>query len=336
VTTPEPARTQPNEVLRHVKTLASHLRIDTLKRALDVVQAMITGQSVNLSVLSGHLPEESSVEAKKRRAERAFRDEQLTGELFLSLMLPLLPPGKLLLSLDRTTWEHGSSPLNLLVLGVVLHGYTLPLVWTALPHDGNSSTEIRQELVQRLLKALPARRWKGLVADREFIGGAWFAFLRQQRIKRAIRIRKDAVVDGLRIDEWFGDLQVGEIRCLFDRAEVYGERMRVVATRSPAGDLVVIATDFAVWETLALYRQRWSIECTFGSLKTRGFDLERTGITQARRLERLFGLVILAWVACLRIGVWLAGQRPIKVKGHGRKALSLVRYGAETLINVLQ
>jgi len=75
-------------------------------------------------------------------------------------------------------------------------------------------------------------------------------------------------VDGLRIDDWFDDLQVGEVRTLFDRAEVYGERMRVV-----------IATDFPVWGTLALYRQRWSIECTFGSLKTRGFDLERTGIT---------------------------------------------------------
>ncbi|XLE15481.1 transposase (plasmid) [Deinococcus altitudinis] len=138
------------------------------------------------------------------------------------------------------------------------------------------------------------------------------------------------------MSEWFDKLQVEEIRCLFDRAEVYGKRMRVVATRSPAGDLVVIVTDFPVWETLALYRQRWSIECTFGSLKTRGFDLERTGITQAARLERLFGLVTLAWVACLRIGVRLAGQRPIKVKGHGRKALSLVRYGAETLVNVLR
>ena len=105
-------------------------------------------------------------------------------------------------------------------------------------------------------------------------------------------------MDGLRIDEWFGDLQVGKVRCLFDRAEVYGERMRVVATKSPAGDLVVIATDFRVWETLALYRQRWSTLCTFGSLNTRGFDLERTGITQPERLERLFGLVILAWVAC--------------------------------------
>ncbi len=94
MTTPEPARTQPNEVLHHVKAVAPHLRIDTLKRALDVVQAMISGQSVNLSVLSDHLPGESSVEAKKRRAERAFRDEQLSGELFLGLDVAALPTGQ--------------------------------------------------------------------------------------------------------------------------------------------------------------------------------------------------------------------------------------------------
>ncbi|XLE15319.1 IS4 family transposase (plasmid) [Deinococcus altitudinis] len=336
MTTPEPARFQPDEILRRFKTLVPHLRTDTLKRVVDVVQAMITGQTVNLSALCAHLPGTSSHDAKKRRAERALRDEQLTEEVFLSLLLPLLPTGKLLLSLDRTTRERGDAPLNLLVLGVIVNDYTLPLVWTALPHDGNSSTDHRLDLVKRLLKALPARRWKGLVADREFIGGAWFAFLREQGIKRAIRIRKNAVVDGLRIDEWFCDVQEGEVRCLFERAEVYGERMQVVATRSPVGDLVVIATDFRVQDTLKLYRKRWSIECTFASLKTRGFDLERTGVTQPARLERLFGFVILAWVACFRIGVWLAEQRPINVKKHGRKAVRLIRYGAESLTNALR
>ncbi|MBB6017430.1 hypothetical protein HNQ04_002695 [Deinococcus radiopugnans ATCC 19172] len=59
----------------------------------------------------------------------------------------------MLLSLDRTTWERGESPLNLLVLGIVLHGYTVPLVWTALDHDGNSGTVKCIQLVSRLLKA---------------------------------------------------------------------------------------------------------------------------------------------------------------------------------------
>jgi Transposase DDE domain len=152
------------------------------------------------------------------------------------------------------------------------------------------------------------------MADREIIGRDWLRFLRQR---------------------WFKNVQQGTLQCLVEKAYVYGEVIQVVATRSPTGDLVIIATDFGTWETWDLYRQRWSVECTFFSVKTRGFDLERTGVTQPARLERLFGLVILAWVACLRIGVWLETSRPIVVKVHGRKRVSLIRHGAEHLTNAL-
>ncbi|WP_161884417.1 transposase [Deinococcus alpinitundrae] len=297
---------------------------------------MITAQSVNHRDLATQMPGDSSLEAKKRRVERAVHDEQLTMQVFLALVLIHLPPGKVLMSLDRTTWEHGEAPLNLLVLGAVMHSDTIPLVWIALDHTGNSDTRARLWLVLKLLQALPATRWKGLVADREFIGAEWFRFLRRQGIRRAVRIRKDTILDELRADEWFDDLPPGEFRMIAEKTAVFGAWMRVVATRSPAGDLVIIATDFGVWETWQLYKLRWSLECTFGSLKSRGFDLERTGVTQPKRLERLFGLVTLAWLSCLRIGVWRHERHPIRVLAHGRKAMSLVRYGTEWFINALR
>ncbi|WP_084047240.1 IS4 family transposase [Deinococcus hopiensis] len=297
---------------------------------------MITAQSVNHRDLGPHLPGISSTEAKKRRVERAVHDEQLTAQVFLALLLAHLPPGKILMSLDRTTWEHGESPLNLLVLGAVVHGFTIPLYWVALDHTGNSDTRARMWVVSKLLEALPARRWKGLVADREFIGAEWFRFLRRKGIRRAVRICKDTVLEELAAETWFQDLQQGQFRMIAEKTQVFGERMRVVATRSPAGDLVIIATDFGVWETWKLYKLRWSIECTFSSQKMRGFDLERTGVTDKGRLERLFGLVTLAWLSCLRVGVWRHETQPIRVLAHGRRAMSLVRYGSELLHNVLR
>jgi len=59
--------------------------------------------------------------------------------------------------------------------------------------------------------------------------------------------------------------------------------MQVVATRAADGDLIVLATDLKVWDTWAVYRLRWSIECTFSSMKSRGFDLERSAVTHADR-----------------------------------------------------
>ena len=330
------AHPQGTELAQHFKVLAPFLRIDTIRRFVDTVLAIISAQSVTQSDLAPNMPRNSSIEAKSRRVERTMQDSQLTADLFLILMLTQLPKGKLLLSIDRTNWERGEASLNLLVLGVVVNGYTIPLVWTTLDHSGNSDTKARQWLILQLLKYLPAQRWLGIVADREFIGAAWFRFLRRCKIRRALRIKKSARINGLRAAKWFEDIKVNEFYCLAKKANIYGEVMQVVATRSPAGDLVLIATDFGIWETLQMYRQRWSIECTFSSMKTRGFNLERTGITQGKRLCRLFGLVTLAWVCCLKVGVWFDRIKPIKVLVHGRRAKSLIRYGAEQLRNALR
>ena len=309
-----PAFPHSTELAADFKRTVPFLRIDTLQRLIDIVLAMITAQNVNHLKLSPHMPGNSSVEAKKRRVERGVGDEQLTMKVFLALILTRIPPGKWLLSLDRTNWEYGESPMNLLVLGVVMDGYTIPLVWDALDHTGNSDTHTRMWLVSQLLRVFPASRWRGLVADREFIGAEWLRFLRKSGIKRAVRVKKNTLLDGLRASEWFDDIAPGQYRCLAEKAPVFGAVMQVVAR----------------------YRMRWSVECTFGSLKSRGFDLERTGMSDPSALERLFGFVVLAWLSCLQVGVWRAQHKPIKTLKHGRKAISLPAYGAQYLIDALR
>ena len=260
---------------------------------------------------------------------------QLETDVFLPLLISLLPAGKLVMTLDRTNWEHGQTPLNLLVIGVVLAGFTLPLAWVALEHGGCSDSATRQRLVARVLRVLPAKRWKALVADREFIGTQWFTFLRKRKIRRVIRLRADSVIDTLRAAVWFDDVQPGKLRCLFERGNVYGSVMQVVATRSADGDLIILATDVSIWEAWQLYQQRWLVECTFSSLKSRGFDLERTAVTAPARLECLFGHAVLAWLQCLKLGHWLDQLKPLPLLAHGRKAMSLVRAGAMHLQNAL-
>ena len=58
------------------------------------------------------MPGVSTPQAKKRRADRTFRDEHLDTGFFIALPVVHLLPGKVLLSLDRTNWEHGETPIN--------------------------------------------------------------------------------------------------------------------------------------------------------------------------------------------------------------------------------
>ncbi len=88
--------------------------------------------------------------------------------------------------------------------------------------------------------------------------------------------------------------------------------------------------------TLEVYRQRWSIECTFSALKSRGLGLEETHMVNAARIERLFGLLTLALMWMVRVGTWREEIRPIPVKKHGRKALGVAQYGWELLADALR
>ncbi|AFZ66657.1 IS4 family transposase [Deinococcus peraridilitoris] len=327
----EAALADPTKLGEVIKHHLPFLRRDTLQRLADVVTALIQARSTKHAQLALHLPGTVGAVSKLRRVERCLHDPQLDRDVFLKLLVPLLPDEKLVMTMDRTNWEHGEADLNLLVLGVVLEGFTLPLVWMALPHGGSSDTGVRERLVAQLLKVLPAKRWRVLVADREFVGAAWFTFLRRRGIKRCLRIRGDARIDDVRLDEGWGYVQPGQVVALLEKANVYGNVMQLVVTRTDAGELLALATDLKIDETRAVYRLRWTVECTFSTQKSRGFDLEASAMTRPDRLERLFGVVTLALAWCLRVGVWCHQQRPIKRKKHGRRAVSLVRYGLELL-----
>jgi len=72
-----------------------------------------------------------------------------------------------------------------LFLGIVYRGIAVPLYWLVLNKKGNSSTRGRIALVNRFVKIFgKARivRIVGLLADREFIGKKWFAWLSKEAI----------------------------------------------------------------------------------------------------------------------------------------------------------
>uniref|UniRef100_UPI003988B40F transposase n=1 Tax=Deinococcus radiodurans TaxID=1299 RepID=UPI003988B40F len=141
---------------------------------------------------------------------------------FIALLVVHLPPGKVLLSLDRTNWEHGETPINFSGAWSRVHGLHPALIWVHFDQSGNSHTYARMWLVLKLLRAWPAKRWLGLVADREFIGAEWFRFLRRQGHQRAIRIRQTDMLDDMNGKEWFEHVQHGHFHEIGERCSCSG------------------------------------------------------------------------------------------------------------------
>ncbi|MDP0561762.1 MAG: hypothetical protein QS721_05265 [Candidatus Endonucleobacter sp. (ex Gigantidas childressi)] len=85
------------------------------------------------------------------------------------------------------------------------------------------------------------------------------------------------------------------------------------------------------------YSKRWSIETMFANLKSRGFDLESTHMTNLDRMDKLMGLLTIAVACCVLIRHWCYGNtNQLPLNKHYRPVKSLFRLGLDRLRRVLK
>ncbi len=299
--------------------------------------AVVQAKTVNLASLVGMMEGKAQVDSFYRRAQRFFQGLRLADELVLKHALKLHPQKRYSLCLDRTNWKFGKLDINILTLAYAHEGVAIPLLWCLLPKTGNSNTQERSALLERLLKGLPVDRLEVLLADREFIGGEWFAYLCEQNLPFVIRVRKDALSDG-----WFGlfgffqHLPLGEHKVLKQRYCIFGVELGVAGARLTDGEYVIVVTNGSPKQALVKYAKRWQIECLFKALKSSGFDLEATHLKHLDRINTLLVVVSLAFLWALKVGEFVHCQlKPVPIKSHGRRQKSLFRTGLDYLRHTL-
>jgi hypothetical protein len=299
------------------------------------VMALITVRTVSLATLASVLNAAVEVASNEKRIKRFFGTISIEEEMLARCVLAWLPKEPYLLTLDRTNWQLGGVDINILMLGIAHEGMAYPLLWTVLPHAGNSDTQERLALVDRLLAFLSHQQIEALVADREFIGEDWFAGLKARRIAFVMRVKSNTRIASrgrtLSAGRRYNHLKLGEDYVCPKRCWVLGSRLWLAVTRAPDGDLLVLACTAQAELALARYARRWDIETLFGALKRRGFNLEDTHLTQAERLNTLLALLGLAFTWAYLLGTWLHQQRPLKLKKHGYAPKSLFKRGFELL-----
>ena len=102
-----------------------------------------------------------------------------------------------------------------------------------------------------------------------------------------------------------------------------------IERRRGAKEPMIVVSNFTFGNSLGMYRRRWEIETMFGCLKTRGFRMEDTHITDADKIEKLLFVLAIAFCWAYRSGDLRAVKKPIEIKTHGRKAKSLFREGLD-------
>jgi hypothetical protein len=173
----------------------------------------------------------------------------------------------------------------------------------------------------------------------------------EQEVNPVIRLKLDTMIQhrGIKApaDVWFSQLKSGKILEL-TKARVMGVRVFVLATLTPEGEFLILATRKRPSQALMIYAQRWEIETLFAAFKTRartarqvlfceqeGFNLEDTHITNLERSERLFALLVIALTWVVLVGEFVSSLKRLKLKNHGSPERSVFRVGLDCLRQIL-
>ena len=238
------------------------------------------------------------------------------------------------ITVDRTEWQVGSEPVNVLAAGMSLEGeVVLPIAWVALPKEGGSSADEQMQVLNRLHQVVDAGQIAAVVTDREFISVPCLTRLKAVEVSIAARVRSDRrgqrspggtclpvrmiartaspgcprILEAARLQGEDGTVTTGLVIRRIGDADGGDAGAADAEAENPFLTL-------ALWEVesraaLASYAERWSI-------------------------ETLFAALAFLWVR-------LVGERRAETEGphcrlpHGRRCWSLFRYGLIRLPHLL-
>ena len=330
-----------------IKAFFPDFRAPVVRNFLLLVYCVLSAESLSLYKCAKYVPGKALFDSKYRRLLRFIRMKHASSFCLCvsKLLLRMAPEGSLLV-IDRTNWKRGGKPINLLCLGLVVYDrFYLPLLCESLAKDGASSAVERIRLLKQFVALKGSGKGYTLLADREFVGKIWLRWLRTQGIEVVLRLREgDYFSQACSYSDELVSLEgfrrqvhrKGHVTIHF-QLEGYWFYYTGLIDKKIGGDVFYLLSSRAcALESVRLYAKRWTIETFFKQLKSAGFQLESTGLTEPKRLGMLMAVASLAYLSTLEEGMREAKKRPIKMKwspGQWRRwpEVSVFRYGLRTL-----
>jgi hypothetical protein len=305
------------------------------------VLGLINKGTVEFTELAKVLNDEVQESSNLRRIQMFFSDYELNYLAFARLFMDFVPLRRWDLSIDRTNWQFGQTNINILTLSIGYQGVGIPILFELLDKKGNSIQLERMNLMDKFVSLFGTQRIRSFTADREFIGKEWIGYLIDKKIPFYIRIKKNTRVKRTELEssavELF-ELHPTKKELTFNGVEIMGNNLNIALQKDSSAksekeaDHLILITNQSPRDAFNFYRKRWSIEVFFQCIKGRGFNMEKTHLTDLSRLKKLMALVGLAFCLCLTIGVYINEcVKSIRKTSDGYKINSFFRVGKDKL-----
>lgn len=314
-----------SSLLDKSKELDGILRPALLKNLVLIGCAILLKETVNLNKLKnavGLLLENDQTlpNSNYRRLTRFFDESVAKRHLWKWLIIWVINyvrrwdqrSTSVFLTLDGTSWAFGQTKIHLLVLSLVYRGVSLPLFWVDLAKKGHSSQQERKRLLQMAAKLYDLKGFC-LLADREYVGRDWFAFLDEIGLLFIIRLsRQDYKYEVSGGGKSYGSLLRSALKgkVVSQSVQIGQGRYAFVAALHQDGPdsadplvLLLTNTSWCKQKVLLRYGIRWCTEPLFRHLKSNGFALEAMSFENRQKIRLVVAIVVALYVICVAEGL---------------------------------
>jgi hypothetical protein len=272
-------------------------KIDLL---IDLIYGLCESRKTSSTALSIYVTGCAKVSSKQRRIERLLQRGLDNEEALWDAIGNILNNRKVVLSLDRTNWKFGSKHINAFVafasdgnIGSIVNIKMLA------NKGGNSKSVDRIELAKQVIDRYGKENIGCILGDREFFSVDFGIWLIENEIPFVIRLREnlDFIQSSLKHATKRGTTIKNIVIARSD-----GKKVRCDLSIKIIDNEYLVLASYKIKSPLSEYRKRWDIERFFKMLKTGGFNIEDTKITDPARLKILFMLCSFAYLICTVIG----------------------------------
>jgi len=291
-------RMMPSQTQGHVVTLAM------------MITGIVIGKKAQLAPMSTQVPHPAKDKSIEKRMQRWVRNGRVEIEVYYlpyaQALLAGLAENTLLLAMDGSTVGRGCM---VLMVGVVYHKRALPIAWVVYKgKKGHASAETHISVLEVVRGLIPAGADVILLGDGEYDSVDMLTWV-EQHTDWGIVARTASDTHVFSDGEWTSLAELGVQpgglislpEVLFTRQSFGTPHVIAWGDQVYADPLYLVNNLELAEEACYWYRRRYRIETLFSDKKSRGFQIDKSHLSDPARLARLLIATSLAyiWMICL-------------------------------------
>lgn len=293
------------------KPLKGHELVRMNILASMIASILVTNRSELLRMAAGN-PERKKLGSKVKQYKRLLLNDKFNHKThYLPFIVPLLSAlaesGLLVFSIDGSKVGRGCMCL---MFSVIYNGRAIPVVWkTYKQKKGHLPESEHRALLKRLSEMVPEGCRVVVTGDGEFDGCDWMDDLEGLGWDYVLKTSRNTLVE----DAAGYKFKTGEAlprqgaEMFFEGALVTRRRhltnVMVWHGKGYAEPLYLVTNLDYPPEIKQLYKKRFKIEPFFRDQKSKGFHIQKSGLSDPKRLDKLLIATCLAYSFCIMAGV---------------------------------